>query len=212
MNDGQFRVPEVEDQKIWVPFVDLMAGTVAVLIIFFLGIAIIGLRERRNREESVEVALSKIEQRIVAANLSDMITVDPKKRRISLTDAVFESGSSCLSEKAMDALRQVGIEQLLPLLQKEQSFQILVEGHTDTRPLGRVVASPCGAFNDNYSLSAARANTARSVLLSDWPDEYERRVSIAGYGPSRLLIPSDPFDGRNRRVEIRIETEKAITQ
>lgn len=85
---------------------------------------------------------------------------------------------------------------------------IRFEGHTDTRPFVRP-----GEFSDNQELSDARASRfAQRVLgcaqekLSQMGKSVQIPYEEQGYSYSRLAEP-DGRDGRNRRVEIRIDEQ-----
>ncbi|WP_158412906.1 OmpA/MotB family protein [Holophaga foetida] len=175
-----------------------------MLILLFMALKMKDQIQAQKSRQSLESTLEKILQDIKTSPSRDEVAVDVKGHRIQLKDAVFESRSACLSPKFQVIIRQIG-EQLLTQIQGNKKIQLLVEGHTDSSPLTQVYATPCGAFNDNYSLSAARAASARRELLAQWPEDSWGRVGIAGYGPDRPVNPENPKDGSNRRVEIRIE-------
>lgn len=60
----------------------------------------------------------------------------------------------------------------------------------------------CAVYDDNYTLSAARAREARRDLIGTLDDVDARRLIVAGYGDSRPLPNLPPSDPRNRRVEV----------
>ena len=60
----------------------------------------------------------------------------------------------------------------------------------------------CTVYDDNYTLSAARAREARKLLINKLTDKEAKRVIVAGYGDSRPLEGVLDNDRRNRRVEI----------
>ena len=74
--------------------------------------------------------------------------------------------------------------------------EIIVRGHTDGRPFR-------SATYDNWRLSTARAHVARYMLLRGGLPE-KRIVRVEGYADTRLAVPGDPLDARNRRIEILI--------
>jgi chemotaxis protein MotB len=83
--------------------------------------------------------------------------------------------------------------------------RILVEGYSDNLPVTRPVIDYqrfCTVYDDNFTLSAARAREARRALLGTISDDAARRIVVAGYGESRPLPGIDPADPRNRRVEV----------
>jgi len=201
-------LPQERDdgQKLWAPFVDLLAGTVAVLILFFLALKVQEQLQRHARAATLEANLTALMTDLDKRTDHNAVEVDVKDHRIRIKDAAFESRSACLSPASQSLIQEIGPGILADML-KDPGLKVLVEGHTDTRPLTQVYITPCGAFNDNYSLSAARANSARRELIDSWPEEVHHRVGIAGYGPDQLLDPAHPEDGCNRRIEIRLELD-----
>jgi chemotaxis protein MotB len=84
--------------------------------------------------------------------------------------------------------------------------QIFVEGHTDNRRVNGPVTNKdefCTVYDDNFTLSAARAREARQLLIGHSGLDAAKRVIVAGYGDSRPLAGLAPDDDRNRRVELR---------
>jgi chemotaxis protein MotB len=59
-------------------------------------------------------------------------------------------------------------------------------------------------YDDNYTLSAARAREARKALIGNLDSDTARRIIVAGYGDSSPLAGIDPADARNRRVEVQL--------
>lgn len=86
---------------------------------------------------------------------------------------------------------------------------LLIEGHTDAFPL-RVRAE----YVDNFSLSAARATTVlRLLMLCEgrlgqlFNSRGEPLLAASGYSSLRPLPGVNPFDARNRRIDIRFLME-----
>jgi chemotaxis protein MotB len=71
---------------------------------------------------------------------------------------------------------------------------VVIEGHTDSRPYART------GYN-NWDLSTDRANSARRVLEEGGIRE-KQITSVNGYADRRLKNPSKPLDFSNRRVTI----------
>jgi chemotaxis protein MotB len=190
-----------------VPFVDLLAGTVAVLILFFLGLKFQEAKRERLAQAGIESTLKEIQRNLERAGKQNGIVF--KNDRMRLPDGSFESLSARPSDLCREQLRVVS-QILVHQLRDQPRLRILIEGHTDSLPMSLPHLTPDGAFNDNYSLSAARANSARRLLISDWAAEDHGRVGIAGYGPDRPLQGCKPEDPLNRRVEIRLEIQKDL--
>jgi outer membrane protein OmpA-like peptidoglycan-associated protein len=69
-------------------------------------------------------------------------------------------------------------------------MNIMVSGHTDAQ----------GSAEYNQLLSERRAQAVRQFLISEHRIEPNRLVA-KGYGKSQLLLPSDPYNDLNRRVQ-----------
>ncbi len=113
--------------------------------------------------------------------------------RIELLDKsesfFFDVGTSSLKKEAQEVLHIIAKELLkLP-------NHVIIEGHTDSRPY-----STADGYT-NYELSADRANAARRVLVRDGVP-LKKVDEVRGCADTRLKIPSDPMDIRNRRISI----------
>lgn len=111
--------------------------------------------------------------------------------RIS-TDILFTSGEAQLSARSMPALQALA-ESL-----KQWPNSLLVEGHTDDRPIHTAL------YPSNWELSAARA--ASLVHLFADSGVAPQRMSIVGMGEYSPLQPNDTAAGRNanRRVTVTV--------
>jgi chemotaxis protein MotB len=129
------------------------------------------------------------------AAISRNITVEltPEGLRISMAEDddanFFESGSPRLEPHAVEVLGVVARE--LSALDNP----LLVEGHTDARPLHR------GDGYTNWELSTDRAHQARRLLAQAGIAE-ERIEQVRGFADRDLLVEDDPFSPRNRRITI----------
>ena len=72
--------------------------------------------------------------------------------------------------------------------------KIAIEGHTESRPYGRMDYS-------NWELSTDRANAARRVLAGLGLDE-GRISQVRGFADQRLMKKDDPTSPSNRRISI----------
>jgi chemotaxis protein MotB len=101
----------------------------------------------------------------------------------------FGSGSAKLNPKTVKLLQVIAQE-----LRSVKS-PIIVEGHTDSRPLG-------GANGySNWELSSDRANAARRAM-SEHGLRPGQIIGVRGYADRKLLKPDDPMHYSNRRVSI----------
>ena len=100
----------------------------------------------------------------------------------------FEYNSADLRPEAVQQLVQLEAALRADALQR---YRFLVAGHTDAR----------GNPAYNRELSQRRAEAVRRFLIAAGisPD----RLDAVGLGEDRLLLPQQPDDARNRRVEIR---------
>lgn len=109
---------------------------------------------------------------------------------ISADDVLFPVGSAELADIGVHLISQIA-----PILQNAPNT-IVIEGHTDNTPLNTDGYS-------NWNLSTDRAVAVLELLGDVYGVSYER-VSAAGYGEHRPLVPNDSSSNRsiNRRVEI----------
>jgi chemotaxis protein MotB len=101
----------------------------------------------------------------------------------------FDSGDARLKPRTVRLLAAIS-KQL-----KTLKNPIIVEGHTDSRPLGRA-----GGYS-NWELSTDRANTARRAMQGAGIPS-EQILAVRGYADKKLLRPDDPTHFSNRRVSI----------
>jgi chemotaxis protein MotB len=109
-----------------------------------------------------------------------------------LTDKVlYDSGSATLNPGARPLL-----DRIAQLLRTEFDHPIVVEGHTDDRPIASA------EFPTNWELSAARATTVVRYFIRD--HVAPGRLAASGYGAMHPLTTNATAAGRsrNRRVEI----------
>jgi chemotaxis protein MotB len=131
--------------------------------------------EFRGMRDSVQVRLTK-----------EGLRIELLEKTSSL---FFGTGSAHLNPKTIHLLQLVAHEL------KELKNPIIVEGHTDSRPLD-------GAHGySNWELSADRANAARRAMEEHGlhPGQV---LAVRGYADRKLLRPDDPTHFSNRRVSI----------
>jgi len=162
-------------------------------------LAFLASSRRKGERERLEQTAERLRQDLKASPKLDSfendisVTVDADGLRIELMDAAdgntfFESGSSTPRPAAVEALRIVSRE-LIRL-----THDIVIEGHTDARPLGR------GTYT-NWELSTDRANAARR-LLESLDLRADRFSEVRGYADRRLRDAKHPYDPSNRRISI----------
>jgi chemotaxis protein MotB len=215
----------------WIVLADLMSGVVAVVIVILM-VALVqrqatGRPQPEVKAKAAEVEVAKppeevaqraqAQQQRVTAVLGQMqtafaqqgassyVAIDAETGKVTLKERAFRSGSACIEPEARAAFAKVE-GQIADYLQQFQTGRIYVEGHTDDKPVKAPVTDYrtfCTVYDDNFTLSAARAREARLLLIGRAGGEAARRVIVAGYGDSQPLPGIDPRDERNRRVELR---------
>lgn len=201
----------------WVAISDLMSGVMAVVMLMLVMAvlqksymamqqeqAVAAMKAKEAAANPVTKLLEGVEQRIHEHGVDALFNVDIKGGRITLHDDVFARGSACVTPAAQAAM--LSIEgQVVDFLKSNPKGMIFVEGYTDNVPVKHAVIDFhkfCAVYDDNYTLSAARAREARRNLVGTLDDADARRLIVAGYGDSRPLPNLLPSDPRNRRVEV----------
>ena len=145
-----------------------------------------------------EKLYNNIKKFINDKNLQGVVEIVDDERGVAMQvkdNILFETSSSDLKEDSKDILNQ------LNTIISSVSNPILVEGHTDNRPINT------SRFPSNWELSADRAvNVVRyfvEVLGQD-----ARRFSATGYAEYQPVAPNNTYDdmAKNRRVDILIVT------
>lgn len=204
----------------WVAISDLMAGVLAVVMLLLV-VAVLqkGVSELRYQDElaklkgSKDDAVVKVTQALNAMisqrGTAGLMALDTRTHRLTLRDGVFERGSACLKPEVIAAIAEARSE-IAHFLLATPNARVLVEGYTDNIPVNREVTDKkrfCTVYDDNFTLSAARAREARLALIGKLDPKAARRVVVAGYGDSRPLPGVDPADSKNRRVEVQFTVE-----
>lgn len=104
----------------------------------------------------------------------------------------FRSGEDIIHDAAISK-----IEKLISEISVFPNSLIIIEGHTDNIPTGKL-------HRDNMDLSVRRARTIANILVSRGiPQE---RISVIGYGDTRPINTNTTEEGRakNRRVEVKL--------
>lgn len=208
----------------WVSISDLMSGVVGLMVVLFAVAAVrvteaereareVKEKAERERAEAVERKQATISKAffIIAADieqqgLTEFIEVDVEAHRLKLRDATFRSGSACVDGRARAALVSAA-PRLREVLQENPERVVFIEGHTDSNPVLNSTSSresACARFDDNYTLSTARAREARSVVVNGWSEDLRNRVGLAGFGDSRPILEADRKSRIQRRVEISV--------
>ena len=207
----------------WVSIADLMSGVVAVVILLFV-VAVLQknfdaykhlqeeaqrkremLSHRDLQQEHLAGMFKELGNSLKEAQADGLVVIDSQTHKITLRDGVFNRGSACITSEAQAALERL-TDRDSSFLKSFPTGRIYVEGHTDNVPVDHPVtnyAAFCTVYDDNYTLSAARAREARRLIIGTLDADTARRVIVAGYGDSQPLPNIPPEDGRQRRIEVR---------
>jgi len=147
----------------------------------------------RNRRDLAS-AKARIEKELTARGLRERARFSIEQRGLVVTivsdEVLFDLGSA--------ELRPVGAQVLgvVAATVARMPNRVLVEGHTDNRPIS-------GRYPSNWELSTARAS-AVVRYLSTRHRIRPARLSAAGYADQHPAAPNDTEQNRqrNRRVEI----------
>jgi chemotaxis protein MotB len=198
----------------WVSISDLMSSVVAVVVLLL----VISVLQNQVAAESGEIVqrevvtkfLTELKNNLIKQGADSLVYIDINSQKIILPDNVFSSGSACVTPKAKEAV-MLFQKDLITVLNTVKTTQVLVEGHTDNVPVQRPVIDyikNCTVYDDNYTLSAARAREVRQLLVNSLNTEYSKRFIVAGYGDSHPLNGINPSDSKNRRVQIHFITQE----
>lgn len=162
------------------------------------GIAL-GRDDMHKLKEKLEGAVQRMPQLAALKDQVDM-TVTGEGLRIELVEGekatFFDSG---------DARPSATGEEMLVLLAAELGKlpnQLLVEGHTDSRPF------TSERIYSNWELSSERANAARR-LMQEHGVRGDQVAEVRGYSDQRLRKPADPASASNRRVSVIVKYQPA---
>lgn len=155
-------------------------------------------QERKNLEE----VRKTIQTAADGKGIGDKVAFRQEARGLVVTivtdQVLFGPGSADFAIGA-DSVLQAVTQALLPT-----SNSIVIEGHTDNRPISS------SKFPSNWELSTARSTSVLRYMVDSlgFP---RGRVSAAGYGEEHPIAPNDSDEGRsaNRRVEMVVLTRAA---
>ena len=146
-------------------------------------------------EEKQQAILRELKETPEFKDLQDSIQVHMTDEglRIELMEKTsslfFASGSAKLNPRTIRLL------QLIALQLKDLKNPIIVEGHTDSRPL-----NAANGYS-NWELSADRANAARRAM-EEHGLHHGQVLAVRGFADRKLLRPQEPTHYSNRRVSI----------
>lgn len=207
----------------WVSIADLMSGVMAVVVLLLV-VSVIKSKvsdvmakqviDDLHEKVAAPVVQVKTAERLLEEDLlaffqttthSELLSLSVSEHKITLKDSVFERGSACITGNAGTVLQEL-TPVLATFFQRFGSGRVLIEGHTDNIPVSRPVTDFqrfCTVYDDNYTLSAARARETRKHITPSLPEEHWGKLVVAGFGESSPLAGLTAEDAANRRVEIR---------
>ncbi|MDI4479555.1 OmpA family protein [Moraxella osloensis] len=200
----------------WVSIADLMSGVMAVvmllLVISVLQQTYAEIKHKqevangqKGQQQKMIATLTAIKSEVAQQGGNDLIDFNIDQGKITLKDNVFARGSACITPQAAQAFTNIQ-DKISAFLKSSNSTGIFVEGHTDNIPVSQPVTDYqrfCTVYDDNYTLSAARAREARKLLVGKLDEITAKRVIVAGYGDSQPIEGISPEDSSNRRVVVR---------
>lgn len=160
--------------------------------------------EERSRLEAAKKAIEKmVMEKPEFKNLKNHVDVKlvPEGLRIDLLESkesmFFDSGSAKIKPGTISLLSKIAFEL------KKLPNKLMIEGHTDSRPLNRLDGYT------NWELSADRANSARHIVESSGvPDT--QIAQVRGYAATQPRDPLNPQHFVNRRVSLVVVTSDAL--
>ncbi|HKN05085.1 flagellar motor protein MotB [Pantoea agglomerans] len=200
----------------WVSISDLMSGVMAVVMLLLVMSVLqktwSDIKHKQEMEQGINAQRARVEEmlRSIKTTLDGtanegLVALDVNSQKITLRDGVFNRGSACIATQASQALATIET-QVVRFLTEFRSGQVYIEGYTDNIPVTRPVTNFevfCTVYDDNFTLSAARAREARKFIVGDLAAAFSRRVIVAGYGDSQPIPGVAPEDARQRRIEVR---------
>jgi len=146
------------------------------------------------QNEKVQSLLRNVKNALMGFN-SDELTITEKdgKVYVAMSDKLlFESGSAKVDKRGKEALAK-----LADVLNIQTDIDIMIEGHTDTKPINTV------QFKDNWDLSVIRATSVVRILTKEYGVN-PLQIQATGRGEYIPVATNETADGRslNRRTEI----------
>ncbi len=153
-------------------------------------------------KEKLELAVKRSPE---FENLKDNIkmSVTGEGLRVELIESekgmFFESGSAKPSEAARELIRSLA-EEL-----KGMPNDLLIEGHTDSRPFAAK-----GDYT-NWELSADRANAARRLMEASLT-RTNQIVQVRGFADQSLRDKEHPESPSNRRISVIVKYQQGVAE
>jgi chemotaxis protein MotB len=142
--------------------------------------------------------LQQAYQQLQARYTADEATIQMLQGRlkVTMTDRIlFPSGGWRIDESAGRVLSK-----MVPTLQGLRQTRVVVDGYTDTTPIGPELRRE--GIASNLDLSSRRADTVANVLIARGVPQ--SIISAQGFGDANPVASNDTPEGRaqNRRIEV----------
>ncbi len=215
------------ESDFWPSFTDLLTSILLVIMLYFVVMTTIS----NIRIEAAEKELSGLQSELysilgVKAEIVRELQlsfnkkgvemfIDPKSGTITFdANILFESGKSDLNPTFKSKLNEViplYLSVILSEKYRDYVADIIVEGHTDARPIGGRVET---SYIDNLNLSQNRAQSVVTYLLSGQSAAYPEKKFLQNYMQAIGMSYRKPMqdDNKSRRVEIkfRLKNEESM--
>jgi flagellar motor protein MotB len=157
-------------------------------------------------------ALQEIQRELAGRGV--IVRVDPRLGVLRLPEELlFDPGRAAMRPDAAARLERLAAAMLYFLPHLPQLESVLVEGHTDDRPIRGTLTDAAGVHADNWDLAYHRAKATYQGLVQAAPalgrlmnDRGEPVLGMGAYGPARPVATNATADGRrqNRRIDLRV--------
>jgi chemotaxis protein MotB len=152
-------------------------------------------RQRAAEDRAMHDLQAQVQREVHEMGLDTKVNTRVSERGVViqiLTDnLLFDSGAATIKPPGMELLAH-----LAPLLRRQSGSRMVVEGHTDSRPMTG------HAYPSNWELSTARASAVvRALIALELPPG---RMEASGRAYLKPIADNATVSGRakNRRVEI----------
>lgn len=199
----------------WIAIADLMAGMMAVVVLLLV-ISVLQksaaemqyqqslMKEKAENASPVKGIMYSVAAILRRNGILTAVTVNKNANGLVFHGGVFAQGSACLSSSILTAIKQMR-PFIIQFLKGSPHASIVVEGYTNDVPIMAPVTDRerfCAVYDDNVTLSAARANAVRHVLLGMANGNMVRQVVVAAYGDTKPLPGVALSSPKNRRVNV----------
>jgi len=144
-----------------------------------------------------EKAFTQFENQLATTEsaIKDNKTVDTKYQSQTLT--IFGGKTFLSGQDIIQDVTYATIENLVKEISSSPDSRIIIEGHTNNVPTGKL-------GSDNMDLSLRRAKAIANILMLHGISK--NRISVTGYGDTRPISSNTTEEGRakNRRVEVKL--------